>query len=76
MDLPQQHVGLCWPVQVGGAALVTVSSHPHLHKAVHTFVTGALAARSGPGPGQRHVALRPGRHADVGPLPGKDAYGR
>ncbi|EGX61112.1 hypothetical protein SZN_04646 [Streptomyces zinciresistens K42] len=29
MVLPQQHVGLCRPVQVGGAALVTVSSHPH-----------------------------------------------
>ncbi|MEU7479783.1 hypothetical protein AB0A63_27590 [Lentzea sp. NPDC042327] len=44
-----------------------------LHKAVYAFVTGvvadALAARSGPGPGQRHAALRPGRHADVGPLP-------
>lgn len=42
-----------------------------LHKAVHAFVTGAvadaLAARCGPGPGQRHAALRPGRHTDVGP---------
>lgn len=28
MVLPQQQVGLCWPVQAGGAALVTVSSHP------------------------------------------------
>ena len=28
MFLPQQHVGLCWPPQVGGADLVTVSSHP------------------------------------------------
>ncbi|MBT2418692.1 hypothetical protein J7F01_03685 [Streptomyces sp. ISL-22] len=51
-----------------------------LHKAVYAFVTGAvadtLAARSGPGPGQRHAALRSGRHADAGPLPREDAYGR
>ncbi|WP_433260347.1 hypothetical protein ACQPZF_23885 [Actinosynnema sp. CS-041913] len=44
-----------------------------LHKAVYAFATGAvadaLAARSGPGPGQRHAAVLPGRHADVGPLP-------
>ncbi|MGZ3097387.1 hypothetical protein [Streptomyces sp. H62] len=44
-----------------------------LHKSVYAFVTGAvadaLAARSGPGPGQRHAALRPGPHSDVGPLP-------
>ncbi len=44
-----------------------------LHKAVYAFATGAvadaLAARGGPGPGQRHAALRPGRHSDVGPLP-------
>jgi hypothetical protein len=44
-----------------------------LHKTVYAFATGvvadALAARSGPGPGQRHAAVRPGRHADVGPLP-------
>ncbi|MBB4911492.1 hypothetical protein [Actinophytocola algeriensis] len=44
-----------------------------VHKAVYAVVTGvvadALAARSGPGPGQRHAAVRPGRHADVGPLP-------
>jgi hypothetical protein len=50
-----------------------------LHKAVYAFATGAvadaLAARGGPGPGQRHAALRPGRHADVGPLPRKDARG-
>jgi hypothetical protein len=25
-------------------------------------------ARSGPGPGQRHAALRPGRESDDGPL--------
>ncbi|MFI8205506.1 hypothetical protein [Streptomyces sp. NPDC085937] len=51
-----------------------------LHKTVYAFVTGAvadaLAARGGPGPGQRHAALRPGRHADVGPLPREDAPGR
>ncbi|MFF8653638.1 hypothetical protein [Streptomyces huasconensis] len=44
-----------------------------LHKTVYAFATGAvadaLAARSGPGPGRRHAALRPGRHADVGPPP-------
>jgi hypothetical protein len=44
-----------------------------LHKAVYAFATGlvadALAARSGPGPGQRHAALRPGGEPDVGPLP-------
>ncbi|OBQ53028.1 hypothetical protein A4U61_02005 [Streptomyces sp. H-KF8] len=43
------------------------------HKTVYAFVTGAvadaLASRSGPGPGQRHAAMRPGRHTDVGPLP-------
>ncbi|WP_028813818.1 hypothetical protein [Streptomyces flavidovirens] len=51
-----------------------------LHKTVYGFVTGAvadaLAARSGPGPGRRHAAVRPGRHADAGPLPRTDAYGR
>ena len=44
-----------------------------LHKAVYAFATGlvadALAAREGPGPGQRHAAKRPGRQPDVGPLP-------
>jgi hypothetical protein len=44
-----------------------------LHKTVYAFVTGAvtdaLAARSGPGPGQRHATIRPGRHSDVGPPP-------
>ena len=44
-----------------------------LHKAVYAFATGlvadALAARSGPGPGQRHAARRPGRHPDEGPEP-------
>lgn len=42
-----------------------------VHKGVYAFATGAvadaLAARGGPGPGQRHAALRPGRRADVGP---------
>ncbi|GGV73353.1 hypothetical protein FHS32_005450 [Streptomyces albaduncus] len=51
-----------------------------LHKAVYAFTTGAvadaLAARHGPGPGQRHASLLPGRHADAGPLPRQDAYGR
>jgi hypothetical protein len=44
-----------------------------LHKAVFAAATGlvadALAARSGPGPGQRHGERRPGRVSDVGPLP-------
>ncbi|MCE7000749.1 hypothetical protein LZG04_38930 [Saccharothrix sp. S26] len=43
-----------------------------LHKTVYAFATGAvadaLAARHGPGPGQRHAALRPGRQSDVGPV--------
>jgi uncharacterized membrane protein len=43
-----------------------------LHKGVYGFATGAvadaLAARSGPGPGQRHAALRSGRESDVGPV--------
>ncbi|PXY36464.1 hypothetical protein [Prauserella flavalba] len=51
-----------------------------LHKTVYAFTTGvvadALAARSGPGPGQRHAALRPGRHADVGPIPREHAHTR
>ncbi|GAA2442825.1 hypothetical protein [Streptomyces glaucus] len=51
-----------------------------LHKTVYAFVTGlvadALAARGGPGPGERHAALRPGRRAGVGPLPREDAHGR
>jgi hypothetical protein len=51
-----------------------------LHKTVYAFTTGvvadALAARSGPGPGQRHAAIRPGRHAGVGPLPRTRAHTR
>ncbi|WP_190135804.1 hypothetical protein [Streptomyces longispororuber] len=51
-----------------------------LHKAVYAFTTGAvadaLAARSGPGPGQRHAAAEPGRRTGVGPLPRREAYGR
>jgi hypothetical protein len=51
-----------------------------VHKAVYAFATGlvadALAAKDGPGPGQRHAAVRPGRHADVGPVPRRDAYAR
>ena len=48
-----------------------------LHKTVYAFATGlvadALAAQDGPGPGQRHAAMRPGRHSDVGPLPRESA---
>lgn len=44
-----------------------------LHKGVYALATGVvadvLAAREGPGPGQLHAAMAPGRHADVGPLP-------
>jgi hypothetical protein len=44
-----------------------------LHKTVYAYATGAvadlLAARHGPGPGQRHAAVAPGRRHDVGPLP-------
>ncbi|CAM5273327.1 putative protein OS=Streptomyces glaucescens OX=1907 GN=SGLAU_03415 PE=4 SV=1 [Streptomyces glaucescens] len=51
-----------------------------LHKAVYAFTTGAvadaLAARDGPGPGQRHAGRRPGRHAGAGPLPRDQARGR
>ncbi|MGW0565660.1 hypothetical protein ACWDZ4_35030 [Streptomyces sp. NPDC003016] len=51
-----------------------------LHKTVYAFATGAvadaLAARSGPGPGQRHAMMRPGRRTHVGPPPRDDAYGR
>lgn len=51
-----------------------------LHKAVYAFATGvvadALARRDGPGPGQRHAALREGRHGEVGPLPRSAAYTR
>lgn len=38
-------------------------------------VADALAARGGPGPGQRHAAARPGRHTGFGPLPRGHAYG-
>jgi len=51
-----------------------------LHKGVYALATGlvadALAARHGPGPGQRHAATRPGRHADVGPVSRRLAYAR
>ncbi|MFJ4537169.1 hypothetical protein ACIP39_14550 [Streptomyces tibetensis] len=51
-----------------------------LHKVVYGFVTGAvadaLAAREGPGPGERHAARRPGRRSGVGPLPRQSGYGR
>ncbi|MEU0337311.1 hypothetical protein [Streptomyces sp. NPDC006193] len=42
-----------------------------VHKAVYAFTTGfvadVLAARSGPGPGQRHASRRPGRQHHAGP---------
>lgn len=51
-----------------------------LHKAVYAFATGlaadAMAGRAGLGPGQRHAAERPGRHAGVGPVPRAHAHGR
>ncbi|MEV7004509.1 hypothetical protein AB0N62_43955 [Streptomyces sp. NPDC093982] len=44
-----------------------------LHKTVYGFTTGAvadaLAARNGPGPGQRHAAVHADHRSDVGPLP-------
>ncbi|MEU6520584.1 hypothetical protein [Streptomyces sp. NPDC046978] len=53
--------------------------HATIVRATLNFVTrivaDALAARSGPGPGQRH-ATQPGRRADAGPLPRQEAYGR
>ncbi|MFE0791077.1 hypothetical protein ACFW4O_35595 [Streptomyces mutabilis] len=51
-----------------------------LHKAVCAFATGAvadaLAARSGPGPGQRHASVGTGRQAAMGPVPRDQARGR
>ncbi|WP_229069075.1 hypothetical protein [Actinoplanes sp. DH11] len=51
-----------------------------LHKGVYAAVTGvvadALAARSGPGPGQVHAAMRPGRRSGVGPLPRRFTHSR
>jgi hypothetical protein len=51
-----------------------------LHKTVYALAAGAvadaLAARSGPGPGQRHAARRPGRHPHAGPPPRHRTYGR
>ena len=48
-----------------------------LHKGVYAFTTGlvadTMAARNGLGPGQRHAALLPGRHAHVGPRPRETA---
>jgi hypothetical protein len=50
------------------------------HKSVFGFATGlvadALAARSGPGPGQVHAAERSGRHSDVGPVRRPKAFRR
>ncbi len=47
-----------------------------IHKTVYGFTTGAvadaLAARTGPGPGQLHAAKRSGRHSDAEPLPRRD----
>ena len=44
-----------------------------LHKTVYGFATGVvadlLAARNGPGPGQRNAAVAPGRRSGVGPVP-------
>jgi hypothetical protein len=43
------------------------------HKSVYAYATGAVAdalvGRRGPGPGERHAQLRPGRRHDVGPVP-------
>lgn len=52
-----------WPRRELAADLV--------HKAVYALATGLvadlLAGRHGPGPGQLHAGMRPGRHSDVGP---------
>jgi hypothetical protein len=49
------------------------------HKAVYGFTTGIaadlLAARHGPGPGQRRAAMRPGRRFGVAPLSREAAVG-
>ena len=51
-----------------------------LHKAVYAFATGAiadaLASRNDPGPGQQHADIRPGRHADIGPLTREQEHAR
>ena len=51
-----------------------------LHKTVYALATGAvagaLAAQDGPGPGQRHASMRPGRHGDFGTVPRERAAGR
>jgi hypothetical protein len=43
-----------------------------IHKSVYGLATGLaadlLAMRSGPGPGQRHASIAPGRRRDVGPV--------
>lgn len=43
-----------------------------VHKGVYAFATGliadAVAAREGPGPGQRHAQMRVGRREHVGPI--------
>jgi hypothetical protein len=50
-----------------------------LHKGTYAFTTGlvadVLAVRRGPGPGQVHAALRPGRRPHVGPR-AREAAGR
>jgi hypothetical protein len=51
-----------------------------LHKSIYGLVTGAvadvLAARGGPGPGQRHAAKAPGRRSDVSPPPRQKTFSR
>ncbi|MEU6728429.1 hypothetical protein ABZ917_32380 [Nonomuraea wenchangensis] len=51
-----------------------------LHKSIYGLVTGAvadaLAARGGPGPGQRHAAKERGRRSGIGPLPREKAFTR
>ncbi|CAL9370005.1 hypothetical protein SUDANB1_00845 [Streptomyces sp. enrichment culture] len=51
-----------------------------LHKTVYAFATGAvadaLAASSGPGPGQNHAGVRAGRQAGVGAVPRDQARRR
>ena len=62
------NAGLRGPWASGMFTVVRLTSDQLLENATGA-VADLLAARSGPGPGQRHAALLPGRRSDVGPLP-------
>ncbi|MER7566803.1 hypothetical protein ACGFWE_39200 [Streptomyces sp. NPDC048523] len=65
------HAGLRGPVASAKFAVVRLTNDR-----IPENATGAVAARDGLGPGQRHAAIRTGRHADVGPLFRKNAHSR